>query len=455
LLAPVAAATEVVVYHGVEAFLVHLLSGALLMEKPLSDRGPFDALVGHFNKVETFADIKYGRWLLFEFGDRAQGDNLLEALKARGCDLFGVNAFTSAEGSQKHTALCSRTQMRKKFLPLAEFNITNIYVLDLKGRADDTAGFVVRVCAAWIGLGFSTKANFAIRGREELTWRDLEKRWHPMTAEACEAELLDSEERVKLKRGATASDKVIVAMGAKVLKRKRDALVNHPSFVLFADDTRIIDLAEFQFLDRVIVLDWCVEDGSLYSYPLMDWIDNEHYRTRTLIVTGDSDKGKTQVAKSMLARLAEERQTGRVPRPYIITSQTVEGLMTAASGGWCQEWVGLLLDELRPGQPRGTRPPMTMDEIKKLCSIDIAATIDARHHDIMLSVDQPRIVTANAMDPSQWHSDLPYNLYSMDVAGRLRLSPDVKAVGKRISWALVEDSLISQSMRDAYTKRRG
>jgi hypothetical protein len=187
----------------------------------------------------------------------------------------------------------------------------------------------------------------------------------------------------------------------------------------------------------------------------MEWIDNEHYRTCTLIVTGDSDKGKTQVAKSMLARLAEERQTGRVPRPYIITSQTVEGLMTAASGGWCQEWVGLLLDELRPGQPRGTRPPMTMDEVKKLCSIDIAATIDARHRDIMLSVDQPRIVTANAMDPSQWHSGLPYNLYSMDVAGRLRLSPDVKAVGKRISWALVEDSLISQSMRDAYTKRRG
>ena len=155
----------------------------------------------------------------------------------------------------------------------------------------------------------------------------------------------------------------------------------------------------------------------------------------------------------MLSRLADEKQAGRVPRPYIVITQTVEGLTTAASGGWCQEWVGLLLDELRPGQPRGTRPPMSVDELKKLCSIDIAATIDARNRDIMLSVDQPRIMTANAMNPSQWHPVLPCDLYEMDAASRMWLGPDVKAVGKRISWAFVGVSLIPQAMRDTYNRR--
>jgi hypothetical protein len=343
--------------------------------------------------------------------------------------------------------------VRRKFLNLEGFGVSNIHVLNLKGAGADSAGFIVRACSAWLSGGSTVKANFAVRAREEMTWRDLEQRWRPMTFEDCEAEILDAEERVKMKRGATSTDKLVTIMGAKVLKRKRDALLAHPSFILYADDARIIDLASYQHLDLIKVMDWCVEDGTVESYALMDWLEFGHYRTRVLVLTGDSDKGKTQVAKSMLSRLADEKLAGRVPRPYFVTTQTVEGLTTAASGGWCQEWVGLLLDELRPGQPRGTRPPMSVDELKKLCSIDIAATIDARNRDIMLSVDQPRVMTANAMDPSQWHPVLPCDLYEMDASARMRLDPDVKAIGKRISWAFVGVSLIPQAMRNAYNRR--
>jgi hypothetical protein len=311
----------------------------------------------------------------------------------------------------------------------------------------------VQVCSAWLSGGSAVKANFEVRASAETTWRDLEKRWRPMTFEDCEADILDSEERVKMKRGATSNDRLIQAMGSKVLKRKRDALLNHPSFILYADDSRILDLASYQHLEHIMVMDWCVEDGSVESYPLLDWIESGRYRTRTLVITGDSDKGKTQVAKSLLSHLADEKLSGRVPRPYIVSTQTVEGLTAAASGGWCQQWVGLLLDELRPGQPRGTRPAMSVDELKKLCSIDIAATIDARHRDIMLSVDQPRIMTANAMNPSEWHPVLPGDLYEMDAVARSRLGPDAKAVGKRISWAFVAVSLIPQAVREAYNRR--
>ena len=133
------------------------------------------------------------------------------------------------------------------------------------------------------------------------------------------------------------------------------------------------------------------------------------------------------------------------PRPYSILVQTV--------GGWGQEWVCLLLDEIRPGQSRGTRSAMTVDEVKKLCSVDIQSTLDGRSKDILLSANQPRIITANAMTPSQWHPVLPSNLYSVDDASRVAMHPDAKAIGKRIAWAFVGVSLTRQEMRDAYVRR--
>ena len=133
--------------------------------------------------------------------------------------------------------------------------------------------------------------------------------------------------------------------------------------------------------NQVMVFEWDVEGGMVIKYPLMDWLEHEHYRTRTLVLTGDSDKGKTQIAKAMLASLAQEKQEGIYPRPYMIVVQTVEGLGAAASGGWCHEWVCLLLDEIRPGQCRGTRSAMSADEVKKLCTVDIQVTVDARGKD--------------------------------------------------------------------------
>ena len=133
---------------------------------------------------------------------------------------------------------------------------------------------------------------------------------------------------------------------------------------------------------QVLVQEWDVESGCIDKYPLMDWVDEEHYLTRVLIITGDSDKGKTQIAKAMLARLAVMTQDqDTILRPYMIVVQTVEGLSAAAHGGFCHEWVCILLDEIRPGQCRGTRPAMSIDEVKKLCMVDIQTTFDARNKD--------------------------------------------------------------------------
>ena len=50
-----------------------------------------------------------------------------------------------------------------------------------------------------------------------------------------EADIMDAEERVKMKRGASEMDKLTVVMGPKVLRRKRDTMHISPSFVLYSD----------------------------------------------------------------------------------------------------------------------------------------------------------------------------------------------------------------------------
>ena len=157
---------------------------------------------------------------------------------------------------------------------------------------------------------------------------------------------MDAKERVRMKRNCTDSDRHLLAMGLDIVKRKRNALIANPSFVLYVDDPNIIRLDLFQNLDVVLVLEWDVESGVIMRYPLLDWVADERYRTRSLVITRDSDKGKTQVAKSLLAHIAAEKQGDLYPRPHMIVVQTVEGLANAASGGWCKEWVCILLDEV-------------------------------------------------------------------------------------------------------------
>ena len=43
-------------------------------------------------------------------------------------------------------------------------------------------------------------------------------------------------------------------MGGDVLKRKLDAMAAKPSFVLYTDDPKIIDIDLFSNLDRVILV---------------------------------------------------------------------------------------------------------------------------------------------------------------------------------------------------------
>ena len=142
-----------------------------------------------------------------------------------------------------------------------------------------------------------------------------------------------------------------------------------------------------------------------------------------------------------------------VPRAYFVMVQTVEGLSAAAGGGWLLPGIPVLLDEVKPSAPRGTRPPMSAEELKKLTDVTTSVTMDARYRDLRLCEDEPRVMTANAMNPSEWHSVFPPDLLEATPEARLLLDADAKAVGKRTAWAHVQHNLIPQALRDAYNRR--
>lgn len=447
--------TEQVAFTSTLFDVVKYLSGPKTTHEASPSRIEFDGLAAHFKPLDDWADIRYSKWILFSFEDQSRGDALLDELARRECHLFGVNSL-SIDGVNSCSAIVCRSNVRKTFRSLTGFVVANLHVLQMKGRSgEDASAFSVTVCNAWLRRGSISKANFYIRARHDFTWRDLEVQWSSMKLADCEAQILDSEERCRLKRAPTLADKCIVAMGRKVLRRKeltqKDVV---PSFIRYTDDPRLLELDQFQGLDRLLIHVWDTNNGTILSRPILQWMEQKLYRDRVLVLSGDADMGKSTLARSMLARIADDNHDQESRRPYFIESLTVDGLSAAAKGGWCVANKPILLDEVRPNQARGTRPPMSVDELKKVLTVSEATTIDARFSDIQLSVDQPRIITSNAMNPSDWHRSLPADLYSvMSMQVRLGLDPDAKAVGKRIAWACVSESLIPQSVRDAYARR--
>eukprot|EP00930_Biecheleria_cincta_P082173 TRINITY_DN7186_c0_g1_i1.p1 TRINITY_DN7186_c0_g1~~TRINITY_DN7186_c0_g1_i1.p1 ORF type:complete len:134 (+),score=6.55 TRINITY_DN7186_c0_g1_i1:280-681(+) len=118
------------------------------------------------------------------------------------------------------------------------------------------------------------------------------------------------------------------------------------------------------------------------------------------------------------------------------------------------ENVPILMDEVTPGRSRGTRPPMSLHEVKRLCEVQESTATDARNNDISFRAGQARVFTTNALSPFGWNSKLPADVWLASPEERANLSPDIKAVFKWCAFALIEHNLIRQELRDAHTGRR-
>eukprot|EP00971_Amphidinium_carterae_P174583 3460885-Amphidinium_carterae.1 len=76
-----------------------------------------------------------------------------------------------------------------------------------------------------------------------------------------------------------------------------------------------------------------------------------------------------------------------------------------------------------------------------------------RYRDVNLP-PAPRIFTSNAMEPCEWHADLPKNVFKDVACNRQEYRSPVKAVFKRVVFAHVTHSLISNEMRREWELRK-
>ena len=292
--------------------------------------------------------------------------------------------------------------------------------------------------------------NFEIVVADVIDCSILARQWDLLSVGQCIDEIIASTEKVKLKKQHTARDELVAKMGNAVLKRKRNAMKSTSSFTFFADNPEFITLGNFINLDNVICKTFDVITGKKITFPVMEWITKSYYKQYTLCLHGNSDLGKTQFAYSLLADLCCTLQGNKSVSPFFLKFETVDSVRDATHQGLMRPFVPILFDEVTPGKVRGTRPRMTLEDIKHMTEVANTSTVDGRCNDIKFHQNQPRILTNNAKTPFGVHPDLPIDPFQGSDDIRSEYEPDVKAVFKRTCFAHVDVSLISQEMRDAY-----
>jgi hypothetical protein len=189
------------------------------------------------------------------------------------------------------------------------------------------------------------------------------------------------------------------------------------------------------------------------SYTVREFLTQGHYSDTTLVVLGDSSRGKTQMCRTICQTLALALQRDLPEQCYLFVG-TVDILRNAGAEGLLRSGVPVLYDDLTPGLPRGSRPPMNLDDIAKFTEVFNKSTINARNGDIDMHPGMPKLCTTNATSPHEWHGDLPEDVLTMSPEARMALSPKIKAVFKRCVFARVVDPLYDVVAGSSDTVRR-
>ena len=178
--------------------------------------------------------------------------------------------------------------------------------------------------------------------------------------------------------------------------------------------------------------------GELVQFQLLNWWTDKYYRRYTLVLHGDSDVGKTQIALSLLSEVAVELQKDENYRRYFLKVGTVDSLRECAEQALMKQNIPILFDEITPGKARGSRSCMSLEDIKHVSEIPETTSVDARNNDISFYSNQPRVFTTNAYGPHGWHPDLPTDVFNLSSNARRHFEADVKAVFKRVVFASVD-----------------
>ena len=426
------------------------LQEPLLTTDSVIDTSPFQSLMGNLEKIDM-GSIKYQSFLVFGFNGGLSAEVVYAALVSHGCDIVGVNCVQP----DVCTAVCRRPRpiLRKRFV--MDVVMTHVYtVKHVRGpqSAFTKDDFVFDLLAAWLQSGSNSKVNFEVKTSiSESTVEDLKEEWRGHTKDEIEAVILAAEEKVRCGRAHSQKEKFINKMGRKVMAHVMSACPS-PACVRYVGGHDMIGLAQYVGVADVVCRTFDVIGGGLIEFPVLSWLTENRFKEYTLVLHGDSNLGKTQLAMTMLNSIADIIYESP-DRPYYIKVETIEGLKEAASG-YIKKGVALLFDDIEPSKVRGTRKGSTLEDLKHLCEVGTTSTLHARFRDIVIDENEPRCFTSNATTPHDWHDGLPHDVFLTSDILRRAYSPGVKAVFKRAVFAHVQSSIIPDELRNSYTIKR-
>ena len=400
---------------------------------------------GSLSLLAGFAAVNAQSILIFKINlDETQQAVLWDALECS-CNLIGMSAV---KGSPTVTVIVHRIRGRRIVMP-AGMSMLNLWVPSLRGKRDDTTDVKIRVFKAFACMGTDRKYNWSVAAIETHTGTTVVDSWESKPLKEIDWEITLA--KALLAKERTDRERIVVAIGDRYISRRRQQLDITNPIMCRADDETLLPLSSFVGGAALVCQTFDPSTGSLIRFPLSDWLEKAFCEKYCLVLFGQSDLGKTALASSLCGFLARADQQ---EHPYFLKAGTMDILREAVKDGLMLETTPIVLDELTPGAPRGSRACMTLHELKRLCEVEGSSTSDGRGNDITFSAGQARVFTSNAMCPFDWHPKLPADVWVMSDASRALLSADVKAVFKRCVFVVVEGSLIPQALRVSFAATR-
>jgi hypothetical protein len=288
----------------------------------VSDRS-FEEFRSHIIEDMQFHDdyrgIKYQRWVFIRFAgvSNAEMEARYVELGRHGCDVIGI---TQVRG--ECCVIAHRVHVKK---PLDLINVDGLqgfYTLKVKCTRD-LSSFAVTVLQSWLKVGSAYVLNFRVDEQVTIDSRMLARQWDALSIDECNWEIIEANEKTRLKKPCSSRDVLISKMGRDLLKRKRDAMQGASSYRCAAESSLHIHLGDFAHLDNVICETMDVISGHMMSFPLMQWLSRGYHKQYSLVLHGDSDLGKTQLALSLLSDLSMDLQKQDEFPSYFIKVGTV------------------------------------------------------------------------------------------------------------------------------------